>query len=310
MIFPGLTAATFAFTLPLAACEATQHYFDVTPAEELIACMNPDFIDMRAADQSSVLHLAIHASTDPEVIDAIYDTVPSDDWRAFKEFQTAANLTALHVAAKYADDPRLLTRLLAYEADVNAVIDLDSNRFNPLRGKRGTTALHFAAERVDGAPFVTALLAGGTDPTWQKTHTWETALYLAAGVAENNDVLAALMAGATKDHAINTANVRDNTPLMVALSRDRPIAVIRFLLAHGADANTRNDGDTTPLHFAVSSASDPNVVSLIFDASEKPCIADEKNRTAQQILDLPTSPLNRDKKLARRFHETCVEAAR
>jgi ankyrin repeat protein len=97
---------------------------------------------------------------------------------------------------------------------------------------------------------------------------------------------------------------------MASVANDRPLPVVRFLLDHGADVDATNDDDTTALHFAASYASDPAVVSLIFEASEEPCTVDKSGRTAQQLLMLDTSPLRHDKALARRFHETCIEAAK
>ncbi|KQI69170.1 hypothetical protein AN189_06255 [Loktanella sp. 3ANDIMAR09] len=270
--------------------------------------MTEEFLDRRAEDQSSVLHLAAAAGTDATIVDMMRDTLALEFWETLIDRQTSANETALHIASTYAD-ARFVTRLLSYGADANAVIDYENNRLNPLRGNRGTTALHLAVERPDATGVVTALLAGGIDQTWRKRDGGETAVYLAAGNATDVDVLSALLSDERGVQAINLANDEGNTPLMVALARDRPIEAVRFLLAMGADANIANADKVTPLHFATTYASDPAVVMAVMDATDDACVADAQNRTAGQLLDLPTSPLTSDRALARRFHETCVEAA-
>lgn len=293
----------FLISTSLAACEATPDFFAAADTDGLIACMDDAFIHQRDEKLSSVLHLATAASVDPSVIDAIYGAAGTD-WANLVEQQTAAGETTLHIAAQTADDPRLITRLLGYGADADALMDAK------VWGDRGTSALHLAALRPNGAAFVTALLAGGADPSWKQRDTDAQAIYLAAKVADTPDTLAALVAFGSDDHAINDPDSVGNTPLMVSVANDRPLSVVRFLLDHGADVDATNDEDTTALHYATSYASDPAVISLIFDASEEPCAVDKNGRSAQQLLTLDTSPLRNDKALARRFHETCIEAAK
>lgn len=301
------TAASCLGATGVMACEASLRFFETTPAEVISDCITVEFLDKRSEDQSSMLHLAGAGGTDAIVVDAMHGTLPSEAWETFIARQTNANETALHVAAAHAD-ARFVTRLLSYGADANAVIDYESNRLNPLRETRGTTALHLAVERSNAFGIVTALLAGGTDQTWRKRDGGETAMYLAAGNANDIDVLSALLSEGRGAQAINLPNDKENTPLMVALARDRPFEVVRFLLAMGADADIPNADNITPLHFAASYVTDPAVVMAVMDATEDPCVADDKGRTPGQLLDLRTSPLNSDRTLARRFHETCVEA--
>ena len=301
-----LAPAFLVMSTSLEACEMTASFFSTTDANDLIACMDDTFIHQRDDDLSSVLHLAIAASVDPSVVDAMH-AAAGPYWTELVEQQTAKGATALHIAAQNSDDPRLITRLLGYGADANALMDAKNAK---LWGDRGTSALHLAALRPDGAAFVTALLAGGADPTWKQRETEVQPIYTAAKEAETPDTLAALVAFGSGDHAINDPDAAGDTPLMAAVANDRPEKVIRFLLDHGADANEANQDGTTALQFATSYASDPAVVSLIFDASEDPCVADESGRTAQQLLMLDGSPLRHDKQLARRFHETCIEAAK
>ena len=304
--FHYFAPAFFLMSTPLAACDATSVFFSAADTGDLIACMNDAFLHQRDDDLSSILHLAIAANVDPTVIDAIYGAAGTY-WPDLVEQQTQAGSTALHIAAQIANDPRLITRLLGYGANADAVMDAKNAK---LWGDRGTSALHLAALRPDGAAFVTALLAGGADPTWQQRDTDVRAFYLAAKVSETPDTLAALVAFGSDDHAINEHDPIGNTPLMVSVANGRPITVVRFLLDHGADVDATNDQGTTALHFATSYANDPAVLQLIFDAIEEPCAVDRTGRTAQQLLMLDTSPLRHDKALARRFHETCVEAAK
>lgn len=301
-----LAPALLVMSTPLEACEMTAAFFSASDTEDIMACMDDIFIHQRDDDLSSVLHLAVAVSIDPGVIDAIY-AAAGPYWPDLVEQQTTEGATALHIAAQTSDDHRLVTRLLAYGADANAVMDAKSAK---LWGDRGTSALHLAALRPDGAAFVTALLAGGADPTWRQRDTEAQPIYIAAKVAETPDTLAALIAFGSGDHAINDPDAAGNTPLMAAVANDRPVTVIRFLLDHGADADAANQDGTTALQFATSYASDPAVVSLIFNASEDPCATDKSGRTAQQLLMLDASPLRHDKTLTRRFHETCIEAAK
>ena len=302
----AVTAVSCLGATGLLACEASLQFFETASAEVLSDCITVEFLDKRAEDQSTVLHLAAAGGADATVVDAMHNTLSSEAWEEFVARQTNTNETALHIAAAQAD-ARFVTRLFSYNVDANAIIDHENNRLNPLRGSRGTTALHLAVERPDAAGVVTALLAGGTDQTWRKRDDGETAIYIAAGNATNIDVLSALMSAEKGAQAVNLASDGGNTPIMVALARDRPIEVIQFLLAMGADVNIANADNITPLHFATSYVSDPAVVTAVMDATEDACVTDDQSRTAGQLLNLSTSPLRSDRRLARRFHETCVE---
>ena len=65
-------AALLTLTTAAGACELSPAYFADTATPDLVACMNGDFVQGRTDDLSNVLHLAVTASADPVVIDAIH----------------------------------------------------------------------------------------------------------------------------------------------------------------------------------------------------------------------------------------------
>ena len=134
---------------------------------------------------------------------------------------------------------------------------------------RDFSALHEAAAGND----VTALkelLAGGAE-----IHTIDeygcTPLHSAAARGRLDAVRALVEAGAY----IDAPDADDDTPLHFAARDDVPIAVLRFLIAEGADVHGTNMGGATPLHYAVSAAR----AAALLQAGAASSPQDERRRT-------------------------------
>jgi ankyrin repeat protein len=123
-------------------------------------------------------------------------------------------------------------------ADVNAV------------DRGGGTALHQAVVS-QGLPIVEALLAAGADVSVAdssgRTALHYAAIYLQAGIAKR-----LLDAGASVD----ALDRNGNTPLLDAVFRvQEDPAIIRVLLAAGADKNRRNEHGVSPMTLERESSS-------------------------------------------------------
>ena len=111
----------------------------------------------------------------------------------------------------------------------------------------GTTALHWAAYN-DDLPLAKLLIAAGATSAARTRLRQLTPLHMAAETGDATLIEALLKAGAPVD-ALNDSGT---TPLMIA-SASGSTAAVTTLLAHGADANTREKANgETALFFAAS----------------------------------------------------------
>jgi ankyrin repeat protein/mono/diheme cytochrome c family protein len=144
-----------------------------------------------------------------------------------------ANKRTPLMAAAERGDVKALRLLLDAKADVNA------------RNGAGETALMLAASS-GSPPAVRLLLERGAD-TRVRTKRDETALGN-AGTAGNDTVVRLLLEHGAE---VNTRNIRGYSPLMLAASSDtRPAALVKRLLAHGADQTFTGDYDESARELA------------------------------------------------------------
>ena len=280
-------------------------------SETLVACLEgPEgegFLTERNFELATVLHLAVETEKDRLVLDAIRRAA-SEGWPDLRDRLDNDGRTVLHIATETGEPADTVRWLLNWGADPNARYAVKS-RWNPLFSDYGITPLHLAATRANGANVVSALLASGADPTIARSietnegQNYWPAVLVASRHAEDLRVLTALAAGGAD---LNAVSNDDNNALHVAVAWDRPSSVIRFLHGSGVDANAANDEGQTPLHLAARFSSNPETVASLLEATDDPCAADNKERTARELLKV-NAALVGDHALERRFHEICVE---
>ncbi len=243
----------------------------------------------------SLLHVAARWNANPAVIRALLASggdVAARDNRGG---------TPLHEAALGAENPAVIDALLAAGADVAA-------RRRP--NNADTTPLNSAASNNANVAVVEALLAGGAEPTLSAVFdaargnanpiVLETLLE-AAGVdatvlpgsrsllheaAESNSnpaITEWLLASGARD-LLSLRDYNARTPLLEAAYR-APVAVVKALLAAGADIAARDSSGNTPLHRAAFSSSSRRsataAVQVLLDAGADP---EAQNRNGQTPL--------------------------
>jgi len=164
--------------------------------------------------------------------------------------------TPLHLAARWARDPAVISAMVHAGADVNARDDFN---YAPL---------HLAARHNDNPAIASALLDAGADvDAWRTGYSvdngWDYTPLHDATKNLNPAIAAALLeAGANA----NARGWEGRTPLHLAAARACGPAVIHMLAGAGADPNVRADEGQTPLHEAAKTNDNPAVIAAVLEA--------------------------------------------
>ena len=154
--------------------------------------------------------------------------------------------TPLHKAAKYSNDPKVITNLLNAGAEINATTHRLTNRIRSRKkGEREETPLHFAAE-----------------------------------FNKNPEVIATLL---TLGANVNARDFYEETPLHYAAEDNNNPRVITILVTAGADPNARDHNGETPLHDATEFNKNPKVITALVAAGADPWAQDTSGTTPLQI---------------------------
>ena len=161
--------------------------------------------------------------------------------------------TPLHVAARNAKNPDIVTTLVSAGSRVGA------------RDETGATPLHVAAIEAATPAILEALLNAGSD-TAAKDETGRTARDYAKEnpAIRDTDVFRRLAGVSCEDW--NTALFFEH-----ADSAD-----VSRCIRDGATADVRDEVEATPLHLAASKSADPAVVELLLDAGGDPAARDKQ----------------------------------
>ena len=78
---------------------------------------------------------------------------------------------------------------------------------------------------------------------------------------------------------INARTDTGETPLHRAVSSNKNLEVLTVLLDAGADVNARTDSGVTPLHVAASDSKTPEVITVLLDAGADGAAVNEDGET-------------------------------
>ena len=175
------------------------------------------------------------------------------------------------------DDHRRTALLWAISHEVPALVKafLDQGANANEMDKVGQTALISAANAKNGAQIIPLLLAKGA-PVDRQDANGDTALIFAANEHLTANVRSLLRAGAD----VNTRNALGETAL-VAASHDLP--TLRILLQHGANPNLADKDGNTPMIDAISAPDALAIVSFLVAHGAKINAQNQAGQTALMV---------------------------
>ena len=116
--------------------------------DDVASCLNAGAdLDIRDRGGLTALHIAARYAKNPDILTRFVEAGIDVDARTVGE----SSKTALHIAAQYNNSVDVVARLIGLGADVNA------------RSRSGVTPLHFAAERNPNAAVIEYLIDHGAD---------------------------------------------------------------------------------------------------------------------------------------------------
>lgn len=288
----------------------TQGFFASASPEVVATCLEQGrAVDERDDQRNSPLHLAVAYAPDARVTWVLL-RAGSDP-----SLKNLAKHTPMHMAAAYAIDPLQVVTLAFWGAEVDRGREGDDCKW-PMT-KCTTTPLHLAARRPEAVDVVTALIKAGAatdifagidladiDEDLEEDKSL-LPLHLAARHANVEMVGTLLRAGAKVD--AKDKGRKKRTALHYAAARKAgALDIVQALLDAGASADATDFENTTPLMLAASHSTDSEVVAVLLDAAEKPCMENKAKSTASLMM-YEYNPALHDDDVFTRLHDRCSE---
>ena len=252
-------------------------FFETTSLEDVRDCL-ADGASVGSRDENgrTPLHWAAAASRDVAVMVELLTA------GANPELVDTTGQRAIHVAAAVGRNPIMLSYLVAWGSDAEAEVAGKAGRCPWSTRRCAVVPLHLAAARPDGADFVASLLATGANANARDDQGRTPLHHAAAGAAGGMSIKLLLNAGASVD----IADQERLAPLHIAARRDEgALEMVSALLAAGASADQREQNGTTPLMWAARLSRNSEALKVLIEASDTPCVEDDRERTVLQLWD-------------------------
>lgn len=270
-------------------------------ASQFLACKKADINEYFDENGSSFLHLIAEHTTDPTVFDLYLGGLSKERRDEVLHAKDQDNLRAIHIAAKYSENPSILSRLVGWGANIDAPVK--GNGKLSLSGlmhqKWKTRPIHLVSARTDDVSYrmLIRILAHGADP-YAQNEIGNTALHiLLLNEGLENFFLEVLLQSqmeqllfqSLRKKVSEPKNEAGATPLAFAVSKKigslgepddatniQHHWIINELLLFGANPDKEDKDDWTPLLLYAASGRDADTFQLLLDFSKKPCKAKSK----------------------------------
>jgi ankyrin repeat protein len=241
-------------------------------------------------NEQTILHYAAGKNPDPDILEFIVQKASECGLKDYFSYESKSGNNALHYALEFNLNPQIIYFLLKYKDMTKKIINH--------RNSEGFTTLHYAIMRGD-FDITERLMASGADPNIDDNQKF-TPLHFAVEIGRGAKFVD-LLATPKNINAKTDRGFNVSTPLLLALdftnhANEKKSGVkdtVKELINHQANVEITNDMGDTPLHYAVVTCGDTEILKMLITKNTINKV-DRQGWTPLAIARVPKFAVNRE----------------